>query len=1696
MNIFNYVANLVRTMLLHIRPVVQAVCPDLPDNATHAAVNQLPDCLNRIPHNDCGMRMTDRPSSAPLATRGLDGALRTKKRLLALLLAIILIPGPLSANVNADWAEDNEDAQSTKVLPLGSSAFGEHIDLYDGSLSFSVADISITGNNLMPVELKRRYNILLRNEDGGASTDGTFSDWELDTPRISGAFATTWHDDRCSGSLAPPNIEVHFRDVSYAKFWKGNDAHMPFGGAFLKPSQAETKPISGASFVAVTKGRAWFYCDPAVNVKNSTGEGFVAITPDGTRYWFDWLAQYGESTVYVRHQNHADPVSRSRNVLYATRVEDRFGNWVTYSYSNNPAARAKLDSIQSSDGRQILLTYDAEGRIKAASAGARTWSYSYSAAPLYGRSYLTSVGLPDGTSWTIDFSKLFLMEGVDSEGFGRSCLHPGYITKSEYVGSIVHPSGATMEYVVTQMLHGRTNVPYSCNTNNTSGVHSDDISRHLRAYWVPSLVSKRVYGPGLADMQWSYSYAASRNDEGVPGSWAASSGDDPVCLSDNCAGTTSTTVNGPGGDWMRYTFGTSYRYNEQKLIKVETGAGPNNINRTESYGYTILDSSGKFLPPIGTSIPSARGRSPEFIEAYPRPERIRTVFQNGVTFTSTVQSFGAFWRPIVVTKSSTIVGSPSKTEVTAYHDNLSNWVLGQPAKLTVNGIVASEITYSSHALPLTFKSFGKLQETRTYDVTTAGQRGMIKTIKDGNGNITTLTNWKRGIPQSIAYADGTSQSAVVNDAGWITRVTDENGFATNYAYDPMGRLSRITYPTGDSTAWNSTSFVFEKRAGSAYGLPAGHWRQVVSTGNGRKLTYFDALWRPVLVQEYDAGNAAATNRFTRYAYDHEGRTTFTSYPVSSVSSLSAVTQGTHSSYDAIGRTTTVRQNSELGDLVTFHSYHNNADGYYTRITDPKGNQTRIWYQAFDQPSEGFPTIITDPGGRTDIIRDVFGKPKSITRSGGGVSATRSYLYNANQLLCKAVDPETRATIFAYDGAGNLAWSKTGSGYTNVSNCNTDSVPMADRTVRTYDKRNRLKTLSFPDRRGDQTWRYTPDGLPAGVTAANGLAGEVLVTSTYVYNRRRLLVHEDMSRAGMTPWNISYAYNANGHLSSLKYPSGLTVAYAPNALGQPTQAGAYATGVTYHTNGAIARFTYGNGLVHTTTQNLRGLPERIQDAGAVRGVDESYDYDANGNVLAISDGLPGARRNVDMAYDGLDRLTRATSSMFGGSGTPTHAYYGYDVLDNLTWVKNLSVGNARNHYYCYDAKWQLTSVRTGSCSGTTVMNIGYDAQGNLADRNGQRYTFDSGNRLREAVGKETYWYDGYGRRVQANSLTGQGGIVSHYSKSGQLLYQQDYRAAKRYEYVYLGGRSVAYEETSSGSAGVRRYQHTDALGSVAALTSATPTVVRRMEYEPYGRRIGAVNDDRPGYTGHVMDAATGLMYMQQRYYDPAIGRFLSVDPVGVSTSSGANFNRYWYANNNPYSFIDPDGRQSKFREVIKGMAEGLADSALADAHYSSPNPMVAAYPGESSQAEACGCNYQSPFGAATSNEQQLGRDLSPAAGILLGVVTRNPAGASRVVEGGGARLGSLGASEIRRIQNAANRSGQEINLVGSRASGTSTSDSDWDYVINANSSTRNSLSRSLPGAGNLSEGSRPNIDIFKGSVDESKPFIRFSPEDDL
>jgi RHS repeat-associated protein len=104
----------------------------------------------------------------------------------------------------------------------------------------------------------------------------------------------------------------------------------------------------------------------------------------------------------------------------------------------------------------------------------------------------------------------------------------------------------------------------------------------------------------------------------------------------------------------------------------------------------------------------------------------------------------------------------------------------------------------------------------------------------------------------------------------------------------------------------------------------------------------------------------------------------------------------------------------------------------------------------------------------------------------------------------------------------------------------------------------------------------------------------------------------------------------------------------------------------------------------------------------------------------------------------------------------------------------------------------------------------------------------------------------------------------------------------------------------------------------AHTSQAGAETSRTKFEPYGYTAGGTKPGPAmagvpttgsaiGFTGHVNDPETDLVYMQQRYYDPIAGRFLSVDPVVTDADSGGSFNRYAYANNSPYKYVDPDGK---------------------------------------------------------------------------------------------------------------------------------------------------------------------------------------------
>ena len=557
------------------------------------------------------------------------------------------------------------------------------------------------------------------------------------------------------------------------------------------------------------------------------------------------------------------------------------------------------------------------------------------------------------------------------------------------------------------------------------------------------------------------------------------------------------------------------------------------------------------------------------------------------------------------------------------------------------------------------------------------------------------------------------------------------------------------------------------------------------------------------------------------------------------------------------------------------------------LTLPRGNQTRFAFQAFDEPSESsIGTLWLPENVHLSISRNTEGMPLSIVRGGtfGGQTqqAARTYHYDRHMRLCKTIEPETGATVQQYDASSNVAWRASGLNLAG-GGCDQLAVPDARKVNFGYDPLDRLSSTTFGDGSPSVHRSYWADGLLRQIVSAGG--GDNTITWNYFHNNRRMLKHEQYQWGDPSNhWTFTWHADAHGNVSGLSDVWGL-VAYDPDALGSPRRVGSYANNITYHPNGMVAGYALGNGVTHSVSLNARSLPALWQHQGVTR---DRYTYDANGNVSSIADELQGAHRSMPL-YDGLDRLRQANGPWGAGN-------FSYDALDNLVYS---SVGG-RSLTHTIDGNNRLISL-----TGSQNIGIGYDANGNIIHRAGQAYAFDIGNRMREAVNKARYVYDGHGRR---NLMWFQDGNYAHqaYTHDGKLRVSARSNEHSR-RYVYLGDKLIA-ETTGTG---VTSYSHTDALGSPVAVTNSTGAVLSRTRYEPYGATVaGTTNPARIGFTGHVNDGDTGLVYMEQRYYDPLAGRFLSVDPVTTDEKTGGHFNRYVYGNNNPYRFIDPDGRASK------------------------------------------------------------------------------------------------------------------------------------------------------------------------------------------
>lgn len=1307
----------------------------------------------------------------------------------------ILIIAALAAHAQSGGEEYDEFGRrlraAQEVAPLKSDLFGDQVSLYNGSTEFNVVDIDIPGNNALPVRLNRRF--VIEDPHNSSGTLGGLGDWDLDVPYIDGSFTQedgwtvrgtnplTQSYARCSlpnppyTKLASMGIEAPVDLV-----WDGNEMHIPGEATeeLLKNTEAKLPAVAdGKIYPWITKG---FYRASCLSnaAGGYPGEAFAVVSPSGVRYNFNWAVVHpmvglNNPTVGPNGQTTSLQVPRSRIFLVATEVDDRFGNWVKYNYSGD-----HLTSITSNDGREIDISWSGNAvqtaKVIDSVYGSRTWTYSYASD---GR--LNSVTQPDGSKWTytvVSGSLGTTRERPDHEPLPDPpphCQKDPTQTTGAFVYQVGAPSGAIGTFNFDFVRHRRTYVPLSCTLPYSPNTAYPSVHTSFENF---TLVSKQITGAGLSPQAWKFDY------EQVVGIYFTSTAPGPDDLINEtyipqgdcpaCAVSKVVTVKGPG-DIVKYTFGVQYARNEGLLLQTETDSLSGSVKKTETYTYL---SEGQVA---AQNFPDNAGRPVQRLYKNPMIGRLRplvatTIVQDGDTYTRQIRAFDVFVHPTQVKRFNNIAGQQAIEERTTYLNNLPHWVLGLVQRVdnvatdeneSLNGYDISNATLTSRS------EFGLTQRTYTYT-----PQGQVATAADGKGNTIRVSNYQRGIPQTIQYPDGYNQTLVVDDFGGVRSVKDQAGNLTSYDYDALGRVSKITYPAADEQAWLPRTFTHTVVGTSERGLSGTHWRRTSTKGDSNEVTYFDAMLRPVLTDTYMA-NVGSSHVSVENTYDWKGRKTFGAYAVAGSPNLGA-TAGVRSIYDELDRLIETDQTAENGTtLVTKMAY---PSGGQMKVTDPKGNATITSYQVFDEPSYDAVIQIQAPEGvNQSVARDVYGNPTAIRQSGvyggtQGVDITKTLIYDAQHRLCRSVEPESRSEVVAYDNASNVSWRASGLSFSDNTSCNQSAVATAAKTQYAYDAMNRVQQITPPT--GTQGTIYGFDPLGNVNSAISGIT----IWSAH-RNKLGMITDETLSVTGNGSNTLRYGHDIYGAVKTITYPDSTVLDYAPDALGRPTKAGVYATGVGYYPDGAIQYFTYGNGANYVAEENARQLLSNFT-YGKVGSLNISEDvlYDANGNITKVND-LVGGARTKTFGYDGLNRLTQAQANGLWGTES-----YAYDPVNNI----RSRIAGAQTFTYNYDAANLLTSIKSG---GSTINSFLYDPRGNVINKNGNTLVFDAANQLLQIPGYSSYAYDAAGRRVQKASASGSGLIFYFYTQAGQLLYQYDASTTKSTDYIYLGKKLIARNE---------------------------------------------------------------------------------------------------------------------------------------------------------------------------------------------------------------------------------------------------------------------------------------------------------------
>ncbi len=759
------------------------------------------------------------------------------------------------------------------------------------------------------------------------------------------------------------------------------------------------------------------------------------------------------------------------------------------------------------------------------------------------------------------------------------------------------------------------------------------------------------------------------------------------------------------------------------------------------------------------------------------------------------------------------------------------------------------------------------------------------------GEVVKVYTWKNGALLREETPEGDLATEYTYDEdGLVLTETNAAGETWETTYDERGNRVRLKDPAGNETTWVYRGDLLVRRitadglvtslTNNSQGFPievhdaTGLTYQFGYDGAGH-VVYFYASegmigsWsydeKHDLVKETDARGAVTT-----YTYDAMGR------PVSQTDALDHVRRA---EYDALGRPVAVRRCD--GARLQF-AY--DAMGNVVRQTDPMGRVTRMEY-----------------AGTGVLVRQTMPNGQVWT-----------FEYDGMERLRTVTNPKKEEYEFTYDRGGRVVEERT-----------------FDRRVLryAYDKADRLRRVDFPD----ETYReltYDPLGNVLEEKTPHGpqkygrdKLGRLLAAAVIEHNGKTVVQFERdaFGRAVKEIQNglaVSSTYDAYGRLAKRELPGGETTTYRYDrggALIGLTHDG-HAVTITRDTLGRETKTTSGRAVeVLSAYDAMSRLESRIakvahREGGVAHGAlsERAWSYDAIGRVTGIEDARWGATR---FGYDEIGQLIEAQRGK-------RHEVFYYDAAGSLSAAVEGLTARA--------VPW---TVGEGNLlAQTEAGDIEYDVRRRRvseksADGRVTKYFWDCRDRLREvefADGKRAlYTYDAFGRRVRKELVPAEkpGALPSAepervrvvtFLYDGDALVQEiDTEKGKRVFVHGPRGSLVPLLQEEQGE--VFTYVN-DHLGTPKELLDASGRVAWSAAHSAWG---AVVEEWRgPGtkvvsspfrLLGQYHDEETGLAYTRYRYFDPAHGRWISPDPLGIA--GGENLSGF---DGSPTNESDPYG----------------------------------------------------------------------------------------------------------------------------------------------------------------------------------------------